>query len=516
MEFHIQRRSRSSRSVWLTILLILAIVLGGALIVESVLSFTTPLEVTLQGSDVLTLEFGEDYQAPELQVTYLGKEVDAVITVDQPRMDQVGSYTVVYTAEWKNRTGAAYHKVEIVDTTAPVITLTYDAEGFTEPGSEYVEEGFAAYDEVDGDLTAAVQRTEENGTVIYTVSDAAGNSTRVERSIVYDDRTAPELVLIGDETVHITAGTKFDEPGYTATDNVDGDITVNVIVNGEVNIGVPGSYTIHYSVTDSYGNSAEADRDVVVAPTEPPETEPPETTTPETQPKPTEKPDKDDEEDYSNLNLRNDPENPGEKVVYLTFDDGPSDYTLELLEVLEKYNVKATFFVVGSAKMEYLDDIAQAGHSIALHSNTHNYGKIYKSKNAFYEDLYALQEKVYEYCGVKTFLHRFPGGSSNSVSKKYCKGIMTQLTQELGEKGFTYFDWNVDSDDAGSARTAKEVYENVIAGIKNRKTSVVLQHDIKGYSVDAVEKIIQWGLAHGYTFLPLTEDSPTCHHSVNN
>lgn len=499
MGFHMQRRLKGLRFALLAVLLILSIVLGGALILESVLSFTTTLEVTVQGSGELTLEYGENYRSPELVVTYQGKEVDAVITVDQPQMDRLGSYTVVYTAEWNGHTGKVDHKVNVVDTTAPVITLTYDAESFTEPGKEYVEEGFTAYDEVDGDLTAAVQRTEENGIVVYTVSDSAGNSTRVERSIVYDDRTAPELVLKGEETVHITAGSRFDEPGYTATDNVDGDITVNVIVNGEVNIGVPGSYTIHYSVTDHYGNSAEADRDVIVDPTQPPETEPPETAPPETDPPKTESPD-----------------DSGDKVVYLTFDDGPSEYTLELLEILEKYNVKATFFVVGTAKLEYLDEIAEAGHVIALHSNTHDYSKIYKSKKAFYEDLYALQEKIYEYCGVKTFLHRFPGGSSNSVSKKYCKGIMTQLTKEMEEKGFTYFDWNVDSDDAGRARTAKQVYENVIAGIQERKTSIVLQHDIKGYSVDAVEKIIQWGLANGYTFLPLTEDSPTCHHSVNN
>jgi hypothetical protein len=84
------------------------------------------------------------------------------------------------------------------------------------------------------------------------------------------------------------------------------------------------------------------------------------------------------------------------------------------------------------------------------------------------------------------------------------------------ERGFTYFDWNVDSKDAGGAKTADEVYQNVINGCRNKKASVVLQHDIHGYSVDAVERIIQWGLANGYTFAALTPDSPTAHHPINN
>ena len=82
--------------------------------------------------------------------------------------------------------------------------------------------------------------------------------------------------------------------------------------------------------------------------------------------------------------------------------------------------------------------------------------------------------------------------------------------------GFQYFDWNVDSNDAGGAKTAEKVYENVISGVKNRSVSIVLQHDTKGYSVDAVEKIIKWGLENGYTFLPLKSNSPTAHHGVNN
>ena len=102
------------------------------------------------------------------------------------------------------------------------------------------------------------------------------------------------------------------------------------------------------------------------------------------------------------------------------------------------------------------------------------------------------------------------------ISVDYNQGIMTRLTAEVEKRGFTYFDWNVDSDDAGRAKTADKVFENVVNGIGNKQNAVVLQHDIQDFSVEAVEKIIVWGLKNGYTFRSLNADSPTCHHTINN
>ena len=209
---------------------------------------------------------------------------------------------------------------------------------------------------------------------------------------------------------------------------------------------------------------------------------------------------------------------PEGRVIYLTFDDGPSAYTEELLAILEKYNVKATFFVVGnnSNLAKRLKAIADGGHSIGIHTMTHNFAQIYASEEAFLQDLYGMQALIYEHTGIHTTLMRFPGGTSNTISANYCKGIMTQLAKTVTALGFQYFDWNVDSDDAGRAKTAEQVYQNVVNGIGNMKVAYVLQHDSKAYSVDAVEKIIQWGLANGYTFLPLTTQSPAYHHGTNN
>ena len=205
------------------------------------------------------------------------------------------------------------------------------------------------------------------------------------------------------------------------------------------------------------------------------------------------------------------------KVIYLTFDDGPSEHTARLLDVLKKYDVKATFFVT-CRQEKYRDLVKRAseeGHAIGLHSCTHNYASVYASEEAFMKELNDVSDVVFNATGKRTNLVRFPGGSSNTVSRKYKKGIMTQLVDDLEKDGYVYFDWNVVSGDTDGARTREEVARNVISTLKN-DYSIVLQHDIKGFSIDAVEDIIKYGIENGYTFLALDEKSPTAHHKVNN
>ena len=157
------------------------------------------------------------------------------------------------------------------------------------------------------------------------------------------------------------------------------------------------------------------------------------------------------------------------------------------------------------------------GHSIGLHTSSHSYS-IYSSVDTYFNDLYAIQDKVKRITGYTSMLIRFPGGSSNTISKNYDHGarIMSQLSKEVERRGFKYVDWNVVSGDAGETTNTAEVVSNVINSLGNKSTYVVLQHDIKDFSVDAVESIIQFGLAHGYTFRAYTMSSPTVHHSINN
>ena len=204
-----------------------------------------------------------------------------------------------------------------------------------------------------------------------------------------------------------------------------------------------------------------------------------------------------------------------ENTVYLTFDDGPSVLTENLLYYLRQENVKATFFVVPE-RTEYcyslLREISNAGHTIGIHSASHDYEKIYASVDAFLEDFNEAYEIVLEATGKAPDIYRFPGGSVNDYNEKTRDDIIA----EMDRRGFTYFDWNVDSNDAGGAKKAQTVFNNVTAGVSQNRVSVVLQHDIHDFSVDAVEDIIVWGLNNGYSFERLTENSPGVHHGVLN
>mgnify|MGYP001340522615 CR=1 FL=1 len=208
-----------------------------------------------------------------------------------------------------------------------------------------------------------------------------------------------------------------------------------------------------------------------------------------------------------------------EKKISISFDAAwGADDTIKLLDILDRYNVKATFFVT-NGKPDYQNLIAQEaqrGHTVAIHSASHDYAKIYQSVDAYFADFDEMNSIITAQTGKAADLVRFPGGSSNTISKKYCYGIMSQLVCAVEERGFRYCDWNVSSGDAGGTTSTSQVVANVIAGIKGNNVSVVLQHDIKNFSVDAVEQIIQWGLSEGYTFLPIISTTPMSHHGVNN
>ena len=320
---------------------------------------------------------------------------------------------------------------------------------------------------------------------VFWSASAAGAESSGVRTVKVVDTTPPEISLNPYEKEYIYVGAQYEEPGYTATDTVDGDITGNVEVSG-IDTSSAGEKEITYTVADKSGNSTTQVRKIVV----------------KEKPKP--KP------------VVTSPPSANGGVIYLTFDDGPGAYTSRLLDILAKYGVKATFFVTGRGDRSLIAREAREGHSVAIHSLTHNYSQIYSSEEAFFDDINAMNEIIKEQTGEYTNLMRFPGGSSNTVSRKYCPGIMTRLTAAVEEKGFKYFDWNVVSGDAGGAKTADRVYSNVINGIRGKAYSIVLQHDIKNFSVDAVERIIVWGLNNGYTFSRLTADSPTVHQHINN
>ena len=203
------------------------------------------------------------------------------------------------------------------------------------------------------------------------------------------------------------------------------------------------------------------------------------------------------------------------KKVYLTFDDGPSSNTDQILDILKDYDVKATFFVVGKTderSVKAYQRIVEEGHTLAMHSYSHRYDEIYESKEAFARDLNSLQEYLYETTGVWPRIYRFPGGSSNTVSKV----DMQELIEYLTDIGITYFDWNVASGDAVSRMLpAETIVNNCLSGIEKQKESVILMHDAsnKGTTIEALPRIIEAIQEQGDAeLLPITDETVPVQH----
>ena len=437
------------------------------------------IEFDLGGQEKLVWEYAVPYKDPEVKcykkaimLPSVKKEIPFEKT-DKVNVDKLGVYQVVYEAQSGRKHKTARRTVSVEDHTPPVIELITDEEHYTLPGHPYQEEGYKVTDNYDGDITDRMESYSDGEYMHYSARDGHGNVAEAERFIIYDDRKGPVITFDGGDSVTIARGRSFTD-SYKAVDDLDGDVTDKVKVEGSVDTSREGTYTLKYTVSDSYGNVTEKTRTVKVV---------------------------------------------GQQgVVYLTFDDGPSAYTSRLLDILDKYNVKATFFVTyaypGSAfniKREY-----ESGHTVAVHSYTHNYAQIYSSEEAYWADFEKMEDVIVAQTGHRTSLFRFPGGSSNTVSRNYSSGIMSRLVDQAYRKGYTYFDWNVESGDAGRTTLASEVYRNIVNGVSRYNTSVVLCHDSKSYTVDAIEDVIVWCLNHGYALLPLDSGSYTAHHGVNN
>ncbi len=203
------------------------------------------------------------------------------------------------------------------------------------------------------------------------------------------------------------------------------------------------------------------------------------------------------------------------RKIYLTFDDGPSSNTAAILDILKEYNVKATFFVAGKtdeqSKAAYRR-IVEEGHTLGMHSYSHKYQEIYQSVDSFSADLTRLQEYLYEETGVWSRYCRFPGGSSNTVSKV----DMQELIAYLNRQNITYFDWNVASGDAASGTiNSARLVDNCLAGSSGKHVGIILMHDAaeKRSTVEALPEIIEGLLAVENTqILPIDDDTVPIQH----
>ncbi len=455
------------------------------MLIVGILSFLFwPPEFKFSKGDTIKLKYGEKYKEPGYKITKFGKDYTKKAKIKKNiNPKKLGTYKVTYEVKINGITFKKIRTVKIIDDEKPVITLTGNKNTSICPNGEYQEEGYKATDNYDGDITEKVKITKKDGKIIYSVKDSSGNQTKITRTITKEDKTLPEITLNGKKTNTIYLGNTWKEPGYKATDNCDNDITNNVVVEGSVNTNKIGKYKITYTVKDSSGNQTITERTVnVIKKPSPPSTS-----------------------------------NGKKGVIYLTFDDGPNEGTTNvILDILKEENVKATFFVTNKGPDNLIKREYDEGHTVALHTASHDYASVYKSVNDYYNDLFQVQNRVKRITGVESKIIRFPGGSSNTISKKYSKGIMTTLTKDVVNKGYRYYDWNIDSDDAGGARTASKVYNNVIKGLSKNRNNVILMHDIKTQTKDALRNIIRYGKNNGYTFEKITTNTPMVAHKVNN
>ena len=204
------------------------------------------------------------------------------------------------------------------------------------------------------------------------------------------------------------------------------------------------------------------------------------------------------------------------KVIYLTFDDGPSRNTSYILDILKSENVKATFFITGKGSDYIIKREYEEGHSIGLHTYSHNYKAIYSKVDAYFQDIEAVNQRLCDITTTRSKIVRFAGGSSNTISRRYKKGIMSELTKEVIARGYKYYDWNIDSGDASGISNCNRIYNNVVKNLKSNRINMVLMHDSKKCTLKVLKKIIDYGKSNGYIFKKITYETEMITQKVNN
>ena len=375
--------------------------------------------------------------------------------------------------------------ISVKDLEAPTIETTLKDNMEISYNEDINSYSYTANDNVDGNITEKVIVTsnkEDNNTLVvnYSVIDSHNNITNKSIKLKLVDKVPPTIELNGSKRLSLKVGEEFTDEGVTANDEYDGDLTSKVQVDSTVDTENAGTYRVVYTVSDNSGNTAEVIRPVTVS----------------------------NPDDYKG-------------VVYLTFDDGPSsNITPAILDILKEKGVKATFFIINwsDGNADLIKREVEEGHTIGLHSYSHVYSEDYKDDDSYMNGIYDLRKKLYDLTGYDSKLLRFPGGSSNTISKDLNPGVMTRLSERVIKEGYRYFDWNVSSGDAGGTRSVDVEFHNVVDNLSYDRANVVLMHDFGNSSVtrDSLANIIDWCLENGYRIEPITEATPMVTHGINN
>lgn len=454
--------------------LVVGVILSIIILLASFIFLFIVPQVRLKGKRVMVINYKEKYVEPGYRAYFLNKKLtNKVVVTGGVNSSKLGTYKIKYSMGYKGFNNRRVRIVKVKDLSKPVIKLNGHENTSVCPNKEYKEEGYRAYDNYDGDITKKVEVIKNEKFYLYKVSDSNGNKTSIKRNITYEDKVKP--VISVNKNIYLLEGEEFKKD-YKAYDNCDGDITKNVKVVGSIDTSKAGEYSLKYSVKDSSLNQDDVLQKIHV--------------------------------------MKNDA--PG--TIYLTFDDGPREGTTDvILDILKEENVKATFFVTNGGPDYLIKREYDEGHAIGLHTASHDYKTVYQSVDGYFNDLLSVQNRVKNITGVNTMIIRFPGGSSNTVSRRYQNGIMSILTTEVLNRGYRYYDWNLSSGDAeGGRHDADEIYNNVVNGLSKDRVNMVLMHDIKPYTRDALRNIIQYGKNNGYTFASITDNTQMIKQKVNN
>ncbi len=456
------------------IITILSLIFFISLVVVFIFIMTPKIKI--KGEKSITINVKSDYKESGVIATYFGKDVSKDVKVEgKVDTSKIGTYEIDYVIQKWFFKSEVKRVVTVKDMEKPTIELIGGNQVYVCKNKTYEEQGFKAIDNLDGELTDKVEVINSDNFVTYKVKDKEGNEQTVKRELIYQDMEKPTIELVGGETYTVYQYNSYNDPGVVANDNCDGDIKERVKVTGNVDTSRLGTYEISYEVADSEGNIETIKRIVKVV------------------------------------------EKPRGGVIYLTFDDGPNSGTTDnILNVLKEEGVKATFFVTCNGPDYLIEREASEGHTVALHTATHDYARVYSSVENYFRDLQTVHDRVQRITGQDARIIRFPGGSSNTVSRSYQVGIMSTLTKEVLNRGYRYFDWNVDSNDAGGANTSAAVYQNVVNHLSRSSPNVVLMHDIKYQTSGAIRDIIRYGKDNGFTFAAITENTTMVRHGVNN
>ena len=450
------------------------LILGMVLILCLTLLF--PI-ITLKGKKTVLINYKEKYKEAGYSASFLGQDLTKKVKVKgKVNSSKLGKYKIIYEVKgfFKRR---VVRTVVVADRSAPVITLSSEDDIYLCPGSTYKTDSYKAYDNYDGDITEKVKVDYHKDKVVYSVFDSSGNKRSVSRKLVYKDVVGPDLTLNDGDIQYLFVGDTYKDSGATAIDNCDNDISSKIQISGDVNTSVPGEYEITYTVSDDALNKTEKKKKIIVS------------------------------------------ERGKNGTIYLTFDDGPKSGTTDvILDILKEQGVKATFFVTNGGPDELIKRAYDEGHSIGLHTASHDYPTVYASVDAYFNDLNIVGDRVKRITGVESKIIRFPGGSSNTVSRHYSLGIMSTLTSMVLERGYRYYDWNLSSGDASGKPgiTATDIYNNVVGSLKKDRVNMVLMHDIKTYTRDALRDIIIYGKNNGYSFEKIDIGTEMITQRVNN